>query len=453
MKNLFSKKIVVISVLTLLLLIPLMLIRDVIDERSGYRYQVRNDITQSWTGEQMMIGPILVIPYKESYKEKIWNKKLEREELRDRTFYKKLMIAPEQLSLNGEVKTESRVRGIYSIPVYRSKLQISGHYSISDLTKRTETKNSIEWEPAYLSVMVSDVRGVEKQPVVAWQGRKIEFEPDSLLGELRTGMHAPLGVLKQTDDKVAFNFSLDLHGMERLMFSPLGKSTSVTLKSDWADPSFVGRYLPSERQIDDQGFNANWNVSSFSSEVAQNLQQCVTGNCSSLAHDMFGVTLFNSVDIYQQSERSVKYGILFIGLTFVVFFLFEVIKGLRLHPMQYLLVGLGLSVFFLLLVSLSELMTFAMAYLVATLASTALIGFYVSSILQSFKLGGLISAGLLLLYGMLFGILGSEDNALLMGSMLIFCVLALVMTVTRRIDWYELSGSFTIAEKETTVDA
>ncbi len=453
MKNLFSKKIVVITVLTLLLLIPLMMIRGVIDERSGYRYQVRNDITQSWTGEQMMIGPVLVIPYREIYQVSVWNKKLEKDEIENRVLNKKLMIAPEQLSINGNVKTESRVRGIYSIPVYRSQLNISGNYSVAKLTAQVNSSNTIEWEPAYLSVMVNDVRGVEKQPVLLWQGKKIEFEPDSLLGELRNGMHAPLGVVKQSDENLAFSFDLDLHGMERLKFSPLGKSTSVTLKSDWPDPSFIGRYLPSERLIDENGFTASWNVSSFSSSVAQNLQSCKTGSCSSLANDMFGVTLFNSVDIYQQSERSVKYGLLFIGLTFVVFFLFEVIKGLRLHPMQYLLVGLELSVFFLLLVSLSELMAFAMAYLIATLASTALIGFYVSSILQSYKLGGFISAGLLLLYGMLYGILGSEDNALLMGSMLIFSVLALVMTVTRRIDWYELSGSPLSREENLAIDS
>ena len=452
MKNLFSKKIVVIAVLTLLLLIPLMLIRDVIDERSGYRYQVRNDITQSWTGEQMMIGPILVIPYRETYQVKVWNKKLEKDELEDRTLNKKLMIAPEQLSINGAVKTESRVRGIYSIPVYRSQLKITGNYSVAKLSAQVNSKNTIEWGAAYLSVMVNDVRGVEKQPVVLWQGKKIEFEPDSLLGELRNGMHAPLGMVKESNENLAFSFNLDLHGMERLSFSPLGKSTAVTLKSDWPDPSFIGRYLPSERIIDANGFTASWNVSSFSSAVAQNLQQCKTDNCSALINDSFGVTLFNSVDIYQQSERSVKYGLLFISLTFVVFFLFEVIKGLRLHPMQYLLVGLGLSVFFLLLVSLSELMAFAMAYLLATLASTALIGFYVSSILQSYKLGGFISAGLLLLYGMLYGILGSEDNALLMGSVLIFGVLALVMTVTRRIDWYELTGNPVRLEENMTLD-
>lgn len=452
MKNLFSKKIVVIAVLTLLLLIPLMLIRDVIDERSGYRYQVRNDITQSWTGEQMMIGPILVIPYRETYQVKVWNKKLEKDELEDRTLNKKLMIAPEQLSINGAVKTESRVRGIYSIPVYRSQLKITGNYSVAKLSAQVNSKNTIEWGAAYLSVMVNDVRGVEKQPVVLWQGKKIEFEPDSLLGELRNGMHAPLGMVKESNENLAFSFNLDLHGMERLSFSPLGKSTAVTLKSDWPDPSFIGRYLPSERIIDANGFTASWNVSSFSSAVAQNLQQCKTDNCSALINDSFGVTLFNSVDIYQQSERSVKYGLLFISLTFVVFFLFEVIKGLRLHPMQYLLVGLGLSVFFLLLVSLSELMAFAMAYLLATLASTALIGFYVCSILQSYKLGGFISAGLLLLYGMLYGILGSEDNALLMGSVLIFGVLALVMTVTRRIDWYELTGNPVRLEENMTLD-
>jgi inner membrane protein len=171
-----------------------------------------------------------------------------------------------------------------------------------------------------------------------------------------------------------------------------------------------------------------------------------------LMQESFGVRLFNSVDIYQQSERSVKYALMFIGLTFVSFFLYEVMKGLRLHPMQYLLVGLSLSVFYLLLISLSEQMDFLYAYLLASLASTLLIGFYISSALQSVKHGGVITTALLLLYGMLYGILVSEDNSLLMGSLLIFAVLSLVMIVTRRVDWYSLTDELTArigSRKET----
>jgi inner membrane protein len=175
--------------------------------------------------------------------------------------------------------------------------------------------------------------------------------------------------------------------------------------------------------------------------MPQLIDECQLGNCNALMNDTFGVTLFNSVDIYQQSERSVKYAMLFIGLTFTAFFLFEVMKGLRLHPMQYLLVGLGLSLFFLLLISLSEHMAFPLAYLVAALCSTAVIGFYISGVVRSARLGGVITAGLLLLYAMLFGILRSEDNALLMGSLLLFTVLSLVMVVTRRVDWYGIGES------------
>ncbi|MET0081327.1 MAG: cell envelope integrity protein CreD, partial [Candidatus Thiodiazotropha lotti] len=222
------------------------------------------------------------------------------------------------------------------------------------------------------------------------------------------------------------------------------KNTHVDIQADWPDPSFFGRYLPSSRVIDAAGFQANWNVSSFSSNAAQHISACESGNCSQLMLDGFGVRLFNSVDIYQQSERSVKYALLFIVLTFASFFLYEVMKGLRLHPMHYLLVGLSLTVFYLLLISLSEHMAFHSAYLVATLASAALIGFYIGSVLASRKHGVGITTALLLLYGMLYAILSSEDNSLLMGSLLIFGVLSLVMVVTRRVDWYAFTDGLSV---------
>ena len=442
MKNFLGKKVLVILVLAALLMIPLSLIEGVVNERSAYRDEARYSIAQSWSDEQTILGPLLVVPYKETVESRVWNEKLQRYEIEVETLDRIFLLAPEVLTIDGEVTTETRSRGIYEVPIYYSQLAVSGRFDLSKVADFAQTlEHKIDWQPAYLSVAISDVRGVEVQPSLNWRGQAIEFVSDTGIQDMHSGMHAPLGQL-QADKAVAdFDFDLKLHGMERLAFSPMGKSTKVSMQANWPDPSFFGRYLPSERAIDAKGFTAIWQVSSFSSNVSSGLAYCQTGNCSPLQQDTFGVRLFNSVDIYQQSERSVKYGLLFIGLTFVGFFLFEVMKGLRLHPMQYLLVGLGLSVFYLLLISLSEHMAFALAYTIATIASTLVIGFYVSSVLQSARQGGIITGALLLLYGMLYGILSSEDNSLLMGSLLIFGVLSLVMVVTRRLDWYAVADS------------
>lgn len=442
MKLNMTKKMVVIGVLVLLLLIPLTMIMSVVKERSSYRNEARQSIAESWTGEQKVVGPLLVVPYKEYYKKKVWDEQIKQYQFETHHWDRKLYLAPEQLTLHGDIVTDERSRGLYTIPVYTADLNVAGYFSNQRLLQiLKETQHRIEWQPAYLSVVVDDVRGVSEQPILQWQDKPFDFTSGAQLGDLNSGMHASVGVLDTGAEKMSFSFRLPLRGMERLGFSPLGRSTSVKVRADWPHPSFTGRYLPSERSIDDQGFSAGWNISSFSSGMPQLIESCQEGACAALMNDTFGVYLFNSVDIYQQSERAVKYAMLFIGLTFVVFFLFEVLKGLRLHPMQYLLVGLGLSVFYLLLISLSEHISFALAYLYAALASTAVIGFYVSGVLGSRRHGLTITAGLFVLYGMLFGILRSEDNALLMGSLLLFAVLTLVMVATRRVDWYAIGDS------------
>jgi inner membrane protein len=445
MKYPLFKKVLVIAVLTSLLMIPLTMIEGVVYERSAYRNQARESIAESWTGEQQLVGPLLVVPYKEHYNLKVWDKAMERFELKEHTRDGRLIIAPEKLMLQGEVDSETRKRGIYEVPVYHSRLGITGEFDLGGIDAFVKGKeNRIEWQSAYLSVMIRDLRGVELQPLLKWREETHEFVSDTRLDGMRNGMHASLGQLRPDQTPVAFSFELRLNGMEQLLFSPLGKNTTVELQADWPDPSFIGRYLPSSREIDARGFKANWHLSSFSSSIHQQLDACEKGSCAQLMQESFGVRLFNSVDIYHQSERSVKYALMFIGLTFFSLFLYEVMKGLRMHPMQYLLVGLGLSVFYLLLISLSEHMTFVYAYIIATLASTLLIGFYVGSILRSAKHGGFVTLALLLLYGLLYGILSSEDNSLLMGSLLIFGVLSLVMIVTRRLDWYAVTDDLTV---------
>ncbi|MEW8628182.1 MAG: cell envelope integrity protein CreD [Candidatus Thiodiazotropha sp.] len=457
MKHPLFKKLLVIAVLTLLLMIPVMMIEGVVVERSSYRDEARQSIATSWTGEQKLVGPILVVPYKEHYNLSLWDKKTERYVLKKQTREGRLLVAPELLQIDADVTTETRKRGIYSVPVYHSQLAVSGSFALQKIEAfEKSSKHDIEWQQAYLSVLISDVRGVEIQPLLRWQDKKLEFVPDAMLEGTYHGMHASLGVLSHQNDLIDFSFELNMNGMESLQFAPVGKNTRVDIQADWPDPSFFGRYLPSSRAIDGSGFKANWNVSSFSSNTAQYINACESGNCSQLMQDGFGVKLFNSVDIYQQSERSVKYAVLFIGLTFASFFLYEVMKGLRLHPMHYLLVGLSLSVFYLLLISLSEHMAFHYAYIMATMASASLIGFYIGSVLASRKHGMLITTALLLLYGMLYAILSSEDNSLLMGSLLIFSVLSLVMVVTRRVDWYALTDGLSMqitkrSESEQTI--
>ncbi len=439
MKREMTKKMVVIAALMLLLMIPLSMIEGVVHERSHYRNDARNSIADSWTGQQKVIGPLLVLPYHEYRNEKEWNKELKKYEKKVRRYDREIYLTPEALKINTTVTTDERSRGIYTIPVYTSEMSVSGRFErqrIKEIVSQSEGR--IEWQAPRLSVVISDTRGVVSPPVLTWKDDSVEFAPGAELGSLKTGIHASLRKLDSASTPIDFSFNIKLRGMETLQFSPVGKHTDVTVNADWPHPSFIGRYLPDERQIDDTYFNAHWSVSSFSSSMPQLISECEQGICNELMNNAFGVTLFNSVDIYQQSERSVKYAMLFITLGFVAFFLFEIMKGLRLHPMQYLLMGLGLSVFYLLLISLSEHIAFAWAYLTAALASTAVMGLYLSGVLRSVRHSLAFSTTQLMLYAMLFSILRSEDNSLLMGALLIFAVLSLVMVVTRRFDWYAI---------------
>jgi len=441
MKNKFLIKLLLIAGLILGLLIPLMMVEGVVSDRSAFRDQARSSIAASWTGEQKFLGPILVLPYSQEYQRKVWDEKLKDYRHESYSKAKQLLMLPTDLKTSADIKTEERSRGIYSIPVYDSDLVVQGTFDnrkVLELLKRDNI--SIAWDKAYLSLIISDIRGIVTQPVLNWNDKKQEFVSGSGLDQHGSGMRARVVGLENTQPaQYHFDFELNLHGMETVQFSPVGKNTHVEVRSDWLHPSFIGRYLPSERVIDHQGFHAVWRVSSFSSDMERVLELCQEGACENYINNTFGVSMMQSVDIYQQTERSVKYAILFITLTFVAFFLFEVMKSLRLHPMQYLMVGCSLTVFYLLLVSLSEHLDFQRAYLIASLANVGVIGFYISAVLQSRIRAVAFTAVLLILYGMLYLILRSEDNALLMGSLLIFAVLALVMVITRNLDWYRVA--------------
>lgn len=441
MSKILFNKVTIVALLTLLLLVPLTLIEDVIQERSYFRSAARQDIAASWTGAQKLLGPLLVLPYQETVTESVWDAKLERHKEVTKLYRRSLLLLPEELQITGSIATETRRRGLYEVPVYQAQLLIQGSFSnqgLLDLLRQSQ--NPPEVEDARLAVLVSDVRGLVEQPKLTWAQAEIELQSGSGLAEDGSGMHAGVGRLDQTSaTRYPFRIAVTLRGMESIELSPVGKDTRVEIDAAWPHPSFIGRFLPTQHQIERDRFSAVWQASAFASDMARTVQQIQKGDLSGFLSNTFGVSLINPVDIYQQAERSVKYGVLFLALSFTVFFLFEVMKQLRLHPMQYLLVGLALTVFYLLLLSLSEHISFGPAYLIATLASGSLIGVYLSAVLNNRLLGGGFAGMLFLLYGMLYGILRSEDNALLMGSLLLFVVLALVMLVTRRVDWYAVS--------------
>lgn len=444
----FYFKLGIIAVITLLLLIPQAFMLGLIDERTGWRERAYQSIQQSWPGEQTLAGPVLAIPYqlifnrKETLKDP--NTGQERETLHEDSLRDTLYLLPSKLAISSKLDSTLRYRGIYAVPVYSSALQVSGEFdnqALLDLLAENQDKQ-FRFDKPYLAVQVRDQRGIVAPPSLQWQGGQLAFQPGSNLpgNGAAAGMHAKLPelVLDQLT-RLPFTFELELNGMRAMQFALLSADTSVQLRANWASPSFNGELLPVKREVTADGFTAYWRASAFSFNVSGALEQCRKGECASLLERAVGFSLIQPVDVYQQAERSIKYALLFIVLAFVVLVLFELLKSLRVHPVQYVLVGFALLVFYLLLIALSEHMAFALAYSVAGMASTGLLTLYFAAILHSRKLGWLLGAGLTGLYALLYLILQAEENALLMGSVLIFAALATLMLATRHFDWYALT--------------
>ena len=461
MKNSFYFKLATIFALIIALLIPRSFLSDIINERLGWRQQAYTSIGQSWPGEQTLAGPVLVVPYKLTYniKEKIIDVDkttkeaikndgikntgtIQKEIIKEVTYEDKLYVIPKQLSVNGNVDSSMRYRGIYGIPIYNSALKIKGEFSFKPIVDLIERNKGIkiDWGKPYLSVLVNDQRGIAAPPILKWGGNSITFQPGTGLAGAETGMFATLPVINlEQNQKQAFAFDMELKGMRSINFAPLSDDTIISLSSNWVSPSFTGQLLPDTRDITEQGFSAKWRASSFSYNISGVMDACRKGECFRLTEKAVGFELIQPVDVYQQSERSIKYAFLFITLTFVVLILLELLKKLRIHPIQYSLVGMALLVFYLLLISLSEHISFLYAYSIGAVASTVLLTVYFGGILRSSKLGLMLGAGLSTLYSLLYVILQAEETALLMGSVLIFAVLSILMLLTRHLDWYALT--------------
>lgn len=426
-------KLVGIGAIGLLLLIPLRMVDATLDERASRYLEAVFSITETWGGSQRVAGPVLVVPY--TYKVPATEVRLvegRRTEVAvEREVRGEAVFLPERLEINGEMAPSTRKRGIYETTVYATTLRIAGRFAPPAFDFATPHTLEPQWAQARVCVAITDLRGARGDLTIAWQGEPVAVQPGARFAGFGAGVHAPVALTP--GEGRDFALELALHGSDGLRFLPLGRQTDVTLTSSWADPSFDGAYLPVRRDVGENGFNANWQVSYYGRSFPQSW--LVGGETEPGANMIeqtgFGVSLIESVNAYRTVERAIKYGVLFIALVFTTFFLFETVCGVRLGVLDYLLVGAALCLFYLGTLALSEFVPFGAAYASAAVASTGLIALYAKRILRSGRRACLVGGMLGGVYGYLYFVLRMQDFALLAGTGALFVMLATLMYALR----------------------
>jgi inner membrane protein len=427
-------KLLAIGILSILLLIPLSMIESQIAARSARQADVTKNIAESAAGAQTIVGPVISVRYRERIERRIKQEGSGHESISHDVVEHTRVFPLQRLDIGGDLRVDSLNRGLYRARIYHLAAQLSGNGVIPP--KLGLNKVNLVDARATLVLGISDPRGVEDDPEVRVNGKAHHLVTGTGGGLGGQGAHIPLGEF----DPIAgasyeFAMPLNLTGLEQLAIAPTANATRVKLNSPWPHPSFQGRFLPQSRTVTKDGFEATWQVS----HLARNFDRAIKASEGPGTGETLGVSLIEPVNVYLKSERAVKYGILFVALTFAAFFLTEILRQLPIHPMQYLLVGLALAIFFLLLVALSEHMDFMAAYAISSIACVALIGTYLAGALGSRLRGAAFGAGIAALYGVLYGVLASEDNALLMGTLLLFLALGTTMLTTRKLDWYRVA--------------
>lgn len=424
-----SLKMAVVGFLILILLIPVAMLRDLVGERSQLRATAAADIMRGWGGPQLVAGPVLMIPARvvsnDSHSRRVTDTRLN--------------VLPETLEIEADLESQVLYRGIHEVPVYRAKVGISGVLRVPEEQAAGPSLEALYRQNAFLALALTDAGAARSAPVLRIGGREIPFEAG---GALQNGW--PPHMLARVGDIVAaaepgarlpFEIELDFAGGEALHVLPLGDTTNVAMRSAWPSPSFTGRYLPHQREVGSDGFVAEWSLSGLGRPLPAAWLDG-TLNASIGTASAVGVEMYSPVDLYQKSLRATKYALLFIGLSFVAYFLFETMGRLQLHPMQYLLVGFANALFYLVLFSLAEHTGFGIAYIVSAGASVVLIAGYSRSVLGDTRGAGVMAALLTGLYLFLYLVLQAEDYAMLAGALGLWVILASIMFLTRHVDWY-----------------
>ncbi|HEY0107095.1 MAG TPA: cell envelope integrity protein CreD [Rhizomicrobium sp.] len=436
-------KFLIIAALTIAMAIPLLLIQFALSDRESTAAGAAQDIASGWGGSQIVAGPVLLVPYTVTREQTIDGK------LVDTQFRQTAVLLPETLNVKAQADEETRWRGIYAVPVYRAAIALHAGFSKASFANLFPPDARIAWNEASISVLVSDAHGLADNVALTVNGQTIAFQPGALMTAIgnpvapvtsatMNGMHVPVTLAAPAD--LTLDTTFTLRGSRELSFAPLGRRTTASMTSQWRSPSFFGAFLPNERKVTKDGFAASWVVPYLARGFGQSFQ--TTDDAAPvLLTPASGVKFYQPVDHYQLVQRSLKYAILFIALAFLVFFVIETVSPRRLHAVQYALVGAAQALFYLLLLSFSEHIGFANAYLVASAATVGLTALYAMSALADKARAAVLGIILALLYGLLYVILNAEDFALVIGSSVLFVALAATMYVTRRIDWYRGSDA------------
>ncbi|MBK9302075.1 MAG: cell envelope integrity protein CreD [Bacteroidetes bacterium] len=425
-RNKYLIKGFMISFLILALLIPTFFISQLIRERQERNEEVKREIASQWSSAQTITGPVLVIPYLQSEKDAD-NKLI--------TSKRYAYFLPDDLKINGDLVHDFRARStIFKLIVYTANLNITGSFSPVKLSKLNLASENMLFNEAFISFGITDYTGIQEQMRIQWDDKQYEYSAGANQTTIfNKALFTPMAMIAEDINKShSFSMKVSLRGSEGIYFVPVGKSTSVGITSKWPNPDFKGKTLP-EKNIQANGFTASWKAFDLNREFPQQWKETADVQ---LSGSEFGVNLLQPLDNYAKTSRTIKYAILVIMLTFVVYFFIEVLQKKSVHAVQYVLIGFALCIFYTLLLSLSEYTSYAVAYVSAALATILLITLYTKSIFNSFKTAGIFGSFLSLLYVFIFILIQLQDGALLAGSVGLFIILAAIMYFSRKIEWY-----------------
>jgi inner membrane protein len=416
-------RMIIVAVLGIVLQVPISLVSHLIWDRQRTREVAVGEVTEKWGRPQTIIGPILTVPIKRSAKSNDGGV---------RTYTEQAHFLPDTLALNAELTPEVRYRGIYRVVLYNTQLTIEADFPSPQSHDDVVGDGEILWKEAFVTIGISDLKGIRTISSATCGDRLLTPDPG-----LRTKDLVPAGFTLRTplspgENSIRLALDTSINGSEELRIVPLGKQTRLSAHSSWGDPSFTGDFLPEKREITDSAFRASWNVL----HLNRNLPQAWTGPQTHLGDASFGVKLLLPVDEYQKNSRAVKYAIMFISLTFLAFAMIDVLSDSPFHPIHYTLIGLALILFFVMLLSLSEHLSFNISYLLASAPVIIIISMYTRGITRQWRVTAVVAGVLASLYGFLFVLLQLEDYSLLLGSLGLFAGLALVMFLTRSVDWF-----------------
>ncbi|WP_339752263.1 cell envelope integrity protein CreD [uncultured Winogradskyella sp.] len=437
LKTSITARMLIVGILVMVLLIPLTYVNILIEERAYRQQDVVGEINNKWGNEVMIYGPVLKLPYKTFTETSTYNEKTKAYIKETKTHINYAYFFPETLNTDAKVESKSLHLGNFESAVFTSNMALDGDFNTIDLKSKGIKDENVIWNEATMIYKTTNLKGIKTEMAIQINGNTYPFETTfnennrkNQLDQLETGF------LNEDTFKSNFNYNMKVtyDGSKQIKLIPVGKTTTMSMVSNWADPGFIGNYSPNDetRSITEDGFNADWKVLS----INRAFSQIYLNKIPNLSQFAFGTKFVVLVDEYQKSERSAKYGFLVIGLTFLLFFLIQTLSKINIHPFQYLMIGLALVMFYTLLVSISEHSNFLKAYLIAGVSVVLLITLYSKSILKTIKFPAFIGFSLTALYAFIYIIIQLENYALLVGSIGLFIILAIVMFVSRKIDWH-----------------